>query len=247
MSTTIEIEPSQSDGTIDSAQALTSMKKETAPKPIKVVLVEDHKMFREWLGQMISIGGDFSVCGETDNIADALQIIKQTKPDIAIVDITLRGSSGLELIKDLKAHQVDVPVLVLSMHEETLYAERVLRAGARGYITKNEATSTLSKAIRHVLSGEIYLGEHMTSVILDRMSGRRTPVNVSGMEQLADRELEVFQLIGKGFNGRQIAERLHLGETTIDTYRSRIKDKLGLKTAAELYTRAAQWVQEHGA
>jgi DNA-binding NarL/FixJ family response regulator len=223
------------------------MKQEPQTKPIKVMLVEDHQMFREWLGQMISISGEFKVCGESDNIRDALVIIKKTTPDIAIVDITLRGSSGLELIKDLKAHGLSVPVLVLSMHDESLYAERVLRAGARGYITKNEATSTLSNAIRHVLSGQVYLGEKMTSAILNRMSTHGTAPVASGMELLADRELEVFQLIGTGLNARQIAEKLHLGETTIETYRARIKDKLQLKNAAEVYNRAAVWVQEHGA
>jgi len=221
-------------------------KKDTTIKPVKVVLVEDHQMFREWLGQMISIGGEFEVCGETDNITDALELIKKTAPDVAIVDITLRGSSGLELIKDMKAHGLSVPVLVLSMHDEALYAERVLRAGARGYITKNEATSTLSKALHQVVSGEVYLSEKMTSLLLGRMSGQRAATALSGMEKLADRELEVFQLVGKGFNARQIAERLRLGETTIDTYRARIKEKLQLRNAAELYTRAAQWVHEHG-
>lgn len=245
--TTLEIDSGQSSSTLKRAKTRTPIKMETEVKPVKIVLVEDHQMFREWLGQMISISGEFSVCGESDNIRDGLEIIKKTQPDIAIVDITLRGSSGLELIKDLKAQGIEVPVLVLSMHDESLYAERVLRAGARGYITKNEATSTLTKAIRQVLSGEVYLGEHMTSVLLNRMSGQRGPGVVSGIDQLADRELEVFQLIGKGYNAREIAERLRLGETTVDTYRSRIKEKLRIKNAAELYTRAAQWVHEHGA
>lgn len=204
-------------------------------------------MFREWLGQMLAKNEDFSICGEADNIRDALRLMKETAPDIAIVDITLRGSSGLELIKDMKAQGLDVPVLVLSMHEEALYAERVLRAGAKGYITKHEATSTLAKAIRHVLSGQVYLSDAMTSSVLEKMtrSGGR-PV-ATGMDLLADRELEVFQLIGRGFNTREIAEQLHLGESTVDTYRTRIKDKLQLRNAAELYSRAAQWVQEHGA
>ncbi len=214
--------------------------------PIKVVLVEDHQMFREWLAHLITKRAAATVCGEADNIQDALRIIKETEPDIALVDISLKGSSGLELIKDLKAHGVPVPVLVLSMHEEGLYAERVLRAGARGYITKAEASNTLLKAIRHVLSGGIYLGESMTATILEKVT-TRAGQTISGMALLADRELEVFQLIGKGLNGREIAERLHLGETTVDSYRARIKDKLKLRNAAELYSRAAQWVQEHGA
>jgi DNA-binding NarL/FixJ family response regulator len=224
----------------------TSPSPKTAKVPIKVVLVEDHQMFREWLAHLITKKAAATVCGEADNIKEALEIIKKTNPDIALVDISLKGSSGLELIKDLKAHGLNVPVLVLSMHEETLYAERVLRAGARGYITKTEASNTLLKAIQMVLAGQIYLGEGITASILERVTSRAGQTT-SGIALLADRELEVFQLIGKGFNGREIAERLHLGETTVDSYRARIKDKLKLRNAAELYSRAAQWVQEHGA
>lgn len=213
---------------------------------VKVVLVEDHRMFREWLTQMLSRDSGCEVCGEADNIQDAQRIIQATHPDIVIVDITLKGSSGLELIKDMRAQGLETPVLVLSMHDEALYAERVLRAGARGYISKHEASSTLSKAIRHVLSGQVYLSEGMTASLLEKVSGRK-PSSTSGLELLADRELEVFQLIGKGHNGREIAQLLHLGETTVDTYRARIKEKLRLRNAAELYSRAAQWVHENGA
>ncbi|HSI15508.1 MAG TPA: response regulator transcription factor [Chthoniobacter sp.] len=220
---------------------------ETALDLFKVVIVEDHRMFREWLTQMLGRNSDCEVCGEADNIQDAQRIIQATKPDIVIVDITLKGSSGLELIKDLRAQGLNTPVLVLSMHEEALYAERVLRAGARGYISKHEASSTLIKAIRHVLSGQVYLSEGMTASLLEKVSGRKTSSSTSGLELLADRELEVFQLIGKGHNGREIAELLHLGETTVDTYRARIKEKLRLRNAAELYSRAAQWVHETGA
>lgn len=215
-------------------------------QPVKVLLVEDHQMFREWLAHLLTKKAAATICGETDNIQEALEMIKREEPDIALVDISLKGSSGLELIKDIKAQGLDVPVLVLSMHEENLYAERVLRAGARGYITKSEASGTLLKAIQMVLSGQIYLGESMTASILERVTSK-TGHSASGIELLADRELEVFQLIGKGFNGREIAEQLHLGETTVDSYRARIKDKLKLRNAAELYSRAAQWVQEHGA
>jgi DNA-binding NarL/FixJ family response regulator len=215
-------------------------------RQVKVVLVEDHRMFREWLTQMLGRDSGCEVCGEADNIQDAQRIIYETKPDIVIVDITLKGSSGLELIKDMRAQGWETPVLVLSMHDEALYAERVLRAGARGYISKHEASSTLSKAIRHVLSGQVYLSEGMTASLLEKVSGRKPSTN-SGLELLADRELEVFQLIGKGHNGREIAQLLHLGETTVDTYRARIKEKLRLRNAAELYSRAAQWVHENGA
>jgi DNA-binding NarL/FixJ family response regulator len=217
-------------------------------KSISVVLVEDHHMFREWFAQMLTKIGSFRVAGEADNIRDAMSVIMKEQPDIAIVDITLRGgSSGLELVKDLKAQGLKVPVLVLSMHEEALYAERVLRAGAKGYITKHEASSTLAKAIQTVLAGQVYLSDKMTASLLDKVSKGGTRRASSGMELLTDRELEVFQLIGKGHNAREIAEQLHLGETTVDTYRTRIKDKLYLRNAAELYSRAAQWVQEHGA
>lgn len=219
------------------------MKTPARAKQIRVVLVEDHLMFREWLGHMLAKAGSFTVCGETDNVGDAINIILRTKPDIAIVDLTLRGSSGLELIKDLKAQEIDIPVLVLSMHDEELYAERVLRAGARGYISKHEATTTLSEAIEKVLGGEVYLGSKITAQVLKKLTtGGST--KATGIDLLADRELEVFQLIGKGYNSRRIAEQLHLGESTVETYRARIKEKLGLKNAAELYTRAAFWVNE---
>jgi len=203
-------------------------------------------MFREWLSQMITKDRRFTVCGEADNIREGLEIIRTQKPDIALIDITLRGSSGLELVKDLKAQGLEVPVLVLSMHDEALYAERVLRAGARGYISKHEASSTLLKAILHVLDGEIYLSERMTAAMLAKVASHGSRAAASDMESLADRELEVFQLVGKGYNSREIAAQLHLGETTIDTYRARIREKLHLRNAADLYTRAAQWVQEQG-
>jgi len=204
-------------------------------------------MFREWLTQMLARDPGCEVCGEADNIREAQGIIQATHPDIIIVDLTLRGSSGLELIKDLRAQKLEIPVLVLSMHDEDLYASRVLRAGARGYISKSEASSTLTKAIRQILDGKIYLSEGMTARMLERVAAGVSLPGTSGLERLADRELEVFQLIGKGHNGREIAELLHLGETTVDTYRARIKEKLGLRNAAEVYNRAAQWVYESGA
>jgi DNA-binding NarL/FixJ family response regulator len=215
----------------------------TKKKNVRVVLVEDHLMFREWLGHMLSKSGAISVCGEADNIADGIEIIRKMKPDIAIVDLTLRGSSGLELIKNLKALGIDVPVLVLSMHDEELYAERVLRAGGRGYISKHEASSALIHAVEKILGGEVYLPGKITSQILQRLAGGGA-AKPPGLTLLADRELEVFQLIGKGYNTRRIAEQLHLGESTVETYRGRIKEKLGIRTAAELYQHAAVWVSK---
>jgi DNA-binding NarL/FixJ family response regulator len=211
------------------------------PQQIRVVLVEDHRMFREWLGHMLEQGSAFSICGEADNNADAIAVIRRTKPDIAIVDLTLRGSSGLELIKDLKAQEIAVPVLVLSMHDDELYAERVVRAGARGYISKSEATSALTEAINTILRGDVFLSSKITAHLLKRMSGGASAKS-AGLELLADRELEVFQLIGNGYNSRKIADQLHLGESTVETYRARIKEKLGLKNAAELYVHASRWI-----
>lgn len=212
----------------------------------KVLLVEDHPMFRDHLAQLIRRDLGMVICGETDNIRDAMQLISQQKPDIAIVDITLRGSSGLELLKDIKAQGISLDVLVLSMHDEDLYAERALRAGAKGYITKNEASSEIINAIHCVMKGEVYASHQMTSKLLARMSQKGTPPELAGLDKLADRELEVFQLLGRGKSTRDIADSLNLGESTIETYRSRIKDKLNLRSAAELYLRAGQWVRDHG-
>lgn len=212
----------------------------------KVLLVEDHPMFRDHLAQLINRDLGMSVCGETDNIRDALRLVQDTQPDIAIVDITLKGSSGLELLKDIKAQGFPVNVLVLSMHDEELYAERSLRAGAKGYITKNEASTEVLKAIRCVMQGEVYASKQMTAKLLDRLTQRRAQPELEGLETLADRELEVFQMLGRGKSTRQIAQTLGLGESTVETYRARIKEKLRLRSAAELYLRAGQWVRDHG-
>lgn len=216
----------------------------TEVKKSRVLLVEDHPMFRERLAHLINKDLEMTVCGEADNIQTAMALSQETHPDIAIVDITLRGSSGLELLKDFKAQGMKIPVLVLSMHDEMLYAERALRAGAKGYITKNEASSEVMVAIRKVLQGEVYLSTRMTTRLIERMADSGREVRTSEMELLTDRELEVFQLVGHGRNTREIAAQLHLGESTVDTYRARIKEKLRLKNVAELYHRATEWVKE---
>lgn len=215
-------------------------------KGCKVLLVEDHPMFREHLSNLINRELGMSVCGEADNIRDAMRLIHETSPDIAIVDITLRGSSGLELIKDIKAQKLEVNVLVLSMHDEELYAERALRAGAKGYITKNEASTEVVRAIRSVLQGDVYASRRMTAKLLERLTRKRVAPDLAGMETLADRELEVFQMLGRGSSTREIAQSLGLGESTVETYRARIKEKLRLRSAAELYLRAGQWVRDQG-
>ena len=218
-----------------------------ANQRVKVLLVEDHPMFREHLGQLINRDLGMVVCGEADNIKDAMRLVSETNPDIAIVDITLRGSSGLEFIKDIKAQELPLNVLVLSMHDEELYAERSLRAGAKGYITKNEASSELINAIRCVMAGEVYASKKLTAKLLERMTQKRAVSELAGMETLADRELEVFHLLGRGKSTSEIAKSLNLGDSTVETYRARIKDKLRLRSAAELYLRAGQWVRDHGA
>lgn len=201
-------------------------------------------MFRERMAHLINKDLGMTVCGEADNIAEAMEIIKAERPDIAIVDISLRGSSGLELLKDIKAQGVDISVLVLSMHAEELYAERALRAGAKGYIMKSEASTEVIEAIRTVQRGEVYVSRPMVGKILMRMASSAGRSDISGVDSLADRELEVFQLIGQGRNTREIAKALNLGESTIETYRARIREKLGLRNTAELAQQAARWVTE---
>ncbi len=210
----------------------------------KVLLVEDHPMFRERMAHLINKDLGMTVCGETDNIAEAMGIIRDAQPDIAIVDISLKGSSGLELLKDIRAQGFSLPVLVLSMHAEELYAERALRAGAKGYIMKSEASTEVLEAIRTVQRGEVYVSRPMVGKILGRLTSSPQRTETTGVESLADRELEVFQLIGQGRNTREIAKQLNLGESTIETYRARIREKLGLRNTAELAQRAAQWVTE---
>jgi DNA-binding NarL/FixJ family response regulator len=218
-------------------------------KEISVVIVEDHRMFREHLVHLIDKADGMKVCGEADNIRDGFALIKQLKPSIAIVDITLKGSSGLELLKDLRAQGVAVPAVVLSMHDESLYAERALRAGARGYVNKSEDSAKLLRAIRQVLNGEIYLNTSFMSRMVHRMINGRANGRDNGgalsVDRLADRELEVFDLVGRGLTTRQIATQLGLGMTTVDTYQARIKEKLNLENVARLRVEASRWVQ-HG-
>ncbi|HEX4667261.1 MAG TPA: response regulator transcription factor [Chthoniobacterales bacterium] len=218
------------------------MKSQAANK-ITVVILEDHRMFREQLVHLIEKAGDMTVTGEADNIRDGFAVIQQERPQIAIVDITLRGSSGIELLKDLRAQGIDVPVLILSMHDESLYAERALRAGAKGYVTKHEASENVLIAIREVLRGEIYLNPRFMSRVMSRMMTGRGELK-QPIDQLADRELEVFELIGRGLTTREIGAKLGLGITTVNTYRTRIKEKLKLENAARLRFEASRWVQE---
>jgi DNA-binding NarL/FixJ family response regulator len=215
---------------------------DVATSNCRVVLVEDHPLFRDQLAQLINREPGMSVCGEADNIHAALELIESRRPDVAIVDLTLKGPSGLELIKNLKAREIDIPVLVLSMHDQALYAERVLKSGARGYITKNEASKEVMTALHAVLRGEIYLPPRIAARILENVTtGRKAEI---GIEQLTDRELEVFELIGHGRSTREISNSLHLGMSTVDTYRARIKAKLHLESSSQLSHQAIRWVSD---
>ena len=210
----------------------------------RIFLVDDHPLVREWLGLLLQREPDLVICGEAEDVQDGFEKIEKAKPDLAVVDITLRTGHGLELIKNLQARMPELPLLVLSMHDESLYAERVLRAGAKGYITKQEATKKILVAIRQVLGGEIYLSEKMSVRMVNKLVvGRRDKQSFS-IERLTDRELEVFQLIGRGYSTRKIAEELHLGIKTVESYRARIKDKLQIEGATALLQHAIQWV--HG-
>lgn len=210
----------------------------------RVFIVEDHPMFQERLAELINKEPELCVCGAADNTTDALRLIKSTNAQVAVVDITLKGANGLELIKDLTARNEGVPVLVLSMHDEALYAERALRAGAKGYVSKQEPSSKVMEAIKQVLQGEAYLSQKSVTKILKTI--QTGPREISGMARLTDRELEVFELIGHGRTTREISTSLHLGLSTVDTYRARIKEKLNLENASQLAHEAIRWVEAGG-
>ena len=203
-------------------------------------------MFRDHLAILIRRELGLEVCGETDNTREAISLIESQSPDLVILDMTLRGSSGLELIKDIKSRGLRTQVLVLSMHDENLYAERALRAGAMGYVCKSETSTEVIRAIRSVLAGRVHVSASMNAKLLARMASGGRKAVLGGLERLADREIEVFHLLGRGLSTREIAARLSLGESTVETYRARIKDKLNLRSAAELYLRAGEWVRDNG-
>ena len=208
---------------------------------IKILLVDDHPLVREWLTNLLKQQPDFQVCGEAGDAPEALRLIGATQPDITIVDISLASGSGIELIKDIRASHAQVAVVVLSMHDELLYAERALRAGAGGYIMKSEATQKVIEAIRAVLRGEIYVSPKVASLMAQKFVGGKTGRTSFSIEQLSDRELEVFQLLGAGYSTRQISEHLHVGFKTVQGYSARIKEKLNLSNINELMREAIRW------
>jgi DNA-binding NarL/FixJ family response regulator len=214
-----------------------------APKRWHIVVVDDHPTMREGMARVIDETGDLIVCAQAESIQGALELIETTAPDLAIVDITLGGQNGIELIKDLKVRHPKLPVLVHSMHDEAVYAQRSLRAGARGYLMKHEPPSKLLHAIRQVLAGEIYLSETMTRQMLHQVADSHFAKGVSPVERLSDRELQVFERLGQGRKTKEIAHDLRLSIKTVQTYREHLKEKLQLKDATSLVRFAVQWVE----
>ena len=214
------------------------------PKKVKarIFLVDDHPVVRKGMAEFIDLEEDLTICGEAGSAEEALREIAARKPDLAIVDLSLGGTSGLDLLKDLRIRHPDLPVLVLSMHDEALYAERALRAGARGYIMKGMNLEELKGAIRRVLEGKVYLSAGMEARVLETFASGAKVRTGSPIEQLTDREMEVFESIGHGLGTKEIARKLHLSVKTIETHRNNIRMKLGFKGGSELLRFAMSWV-----
>lgn len=221
-----------------------SARKRSTPKARKrLFILDDHPMMREGLAQLINNEADLTVCGEAGTGREVSDLIAKTKPDLLLADISLPDKNGLEVIKDVQALHPGLAVLVISMHDESLYAERVLRAGGRGYVMKQEGGKKLMEAIRHVLNGHIYVSEKMSARILESFSGKAAQKDRMPIESLSDREFEVFQLLGQGKGTREIAAQLQLSVKTVDAHRANIKRKLNLKTGPELVRYAVRWVE----
>jgi len=210
----------------------------------RILIVDDHAILREGLSDAIGREPDLEVCGQTGDAFSALELARSTQPDLALVDISIGGKNGLELIKDLQARHPKIAILALSMHEETLYAERVLRAGGRGYIMKQEGGQRVLEAIRQVLAGGIAVSPKVSAKVLNLFSGQSS--DISPIARLTDRELEIFQLIGQGRDNARIAEQLHISPKTADVHRANIKEKLEIETNAELIAFAARWIETNG-
>jgi DNA-binding NarL/FixJ family response regulator len=222
---------------------LLNERKHPVKKKRAVFVIDDHPIVREGLAKLINGEPDLFVCGAAEEIHGALKSLETLKPDIAIADISLKGPDGIELLKHLRTRMPGLPVLVLSIHDESIYAARALRAGARGYIMKQEATENVLVALRRLLNGEVYLSDRMANKMLQQFVGvGKTPQSFP-VDRLSDRELEVFRLIGQGHGTRRIAEELHLSVKTVESYREHIKEKMTLSDASELVRHAIEWVQ----
>jgi DNA-binding NarL/FixJ family response regulator len=207
----------------------------------RILVVDDHPIIRQGLALMLNREADLVVCGEAEDATGAMLVMASARPDVLIVDISLNGPDGLDLLKNIRTTHPALPVLILSMHDESIYAERALRAGANGYIMKQEATEKVLVAIRRILNGEIYVSERIANKMLKHYITGSSSLKNSSISDLSDRELEVFRLIGEGHGTRQIAEELHLSIKTVESYQAHIKEKLSLRSARELMQHAIQW------
>jgi DNA-binding NarL/FixJ family response regulator len=222
---------------------MTNDTPEVSKAIVKVLIVDDHPVVREGLALHLATCPGLEVCGEAEDVPSALALLASTQPDLAIVDISLKNSNGLELIRRMKDRHDPVRILVWSMYPENLYAERALRAGAQGYLNKGQATRHVLDAIQVILQGEVYVSGGLANQLLKRAVGRKMEAR-SPIDSLSDRELQVFQLIGEGLTTERIADRMHVSPKTVETFRARIKEKLGLCNMTQLIQRAAQWVME---
>jgi DNA-binding NarL/FixJ family response regulator len=217
------------------------------PAPVsRILIVDDHPLFRQGLRELIDREPGWEVCGEAADAAEATRLVEETKPDLVIIDISLGATNGIDLIKNLNASNADLTMLVVSMHDESLYTERALRAGAMGYVMKHEPAKTFKTAIHRVLGGEMYLSERIAASLVAKLMRPSAEPEEKPITLLSGRELEVFRMLGEGKGTRQIAETLDLSIATINSFRARIKEKLGLKTSTELMLNAIHWVKEQG-
>jgi DNA-binding NarL/FixJ family response regulator len=223
--------------------ALKKKQEKTNEKKTRVFIVDDHPVVRDGLTTIINHEQDLNVCGQADDAPEALKAIDELKPDVVVVDISLKSSNGIELTKSINARHTNLFVIVLSLHDESVYAERSLLAGAKAYLMKDAASESIIKAIRTVLSGEIYVSDKISKKFLHTIAGNKAVTTKTQIESLSDRELEIFRLIGEGLKASQIAKQLHLSTKTIETYRLRIKEKLNLPNAAELLQYSIKWAK----
>ena len=212
---------------------------------VKVMLVDDHPVVRRGIAQLITQESGFAVVAEAESVGEAIETVRTAQPDVVVVDLTLKGASGMELIKQLRGEHQQLPILVVSMHDERIYAERCLRLGANGYVMKEEAAEAIITALRRILDGGTYLSERLMSAAVQRMVGGRPSGRGATVASLSDRELEVFQLIGRGFGTKSIAEQLSLSVKTVEAHKANIKGKLGIRSAPELQRLAVTWMESH--
>ena len=218
--------------------------REQATATIRILIVDDHPIVRAGYAMLLARQADFEICGEADSAGEALRAIREQQPDLVIIDLTLKSGNGLELCKQLAHADPSLRMLVISAHDEQLYADRALRSGARGFVNKEEATAKLIDAVRAVLDGKVWLSPRMTERLLARIGQGESPSS-SPVENLSDRELEVFEMIGNGLTTHQVAARLHLSPKTVESYRENLKRKLSLRNSTELTQHAVQWVLEN--